>query len=191
MPGITYFETADEFRRWLQRHHRHATELVVGFHKKGTKRRSITYPEALDHALCHGWIDGIRRRVDDESYSIRFTPRRATSIWSNVNIRRVGELTKLGLMRPAGIAAFEARTSAKSGVYSFENRTKAVLSAAFEKRFKANKKAWAFFTTQPPGYRAIACYWVMSAKQEATRLKRLATLIDDSAHGLRIKQQRR
>jgi uncharacterized protein YdeI (YjbR/CyaY-like superfamily) len=147
----------------------------------------MTWPESVDQALSFGWIDGVRRRIDDERYSIRFTPRKRGSNWSANNIRRVGELKRLGLMRPAGIRAFEARLEHKSAVYAYENAPR-TFSADEEKRFRRKRKAWAFFESQPPGYRRLAIYWVTSAKREETRARRLAQLMDDSARGLRLAQ---
>jgi uncharacterized protein YdeI (YjbR/CyaY-like superfamily) len=186
---ITYFRDAAAFRRWLEKHHARASELWVGFYKKHTGRKSITYPEALDQALCYGWIDGIVRRVDDERYTQRFTPRQPKSIWSNINIRRVGELERLGLMAAAGRAAFERRTPERSGVYLSENPAVA-LAPAYEKKLRAHRGAWKFFEAQPPSYRKLAQQWVMAAKREETRARRLAALIEDSAHGLRVKPLR-
>lgn len=183
---IRYFATPERFRLWLERHHGKAAELWVGFLKRGTGKPSITWPEAVDEALCFGWIDGIRKRVDDERYVIRFTPRRPRSIWSVVNVRRVKALTNSGRMRPAGLKAFEALHQARSGVYSFEQRPKR-LEPAFEKRFRADRGAWAFFQKQPPWYRRTSIFWVMSAKKEETRMRRLETLIRDSAAGRSIK----
>jgi uncharacterized protein YdeI (YjbR/CyaY-like superfamily) len=142
----------------------------------------------VDEALCFGWIDGIRRSVDDERYTIRFTPRKARSTWSAVNIKRVAELTKLGRMQPAGLQAFERRETVRSQIYAYEQRADAALGEAGEREFRANERAWAFFQAQPPSYRRTAIYWVMTAKKEETRRKRLATLIDDSAHERTIKQ---
>ena len=183
----TFFATPADFRAWLEKHHDTATELLVGFYKKGSGKPSITWPESVDEALCVGWIDGIRRRIDDESYSIRFTPRRVRSIWSNVNTKRVAELTRQGRMHASGVAAFKARDAKRSGIYSFEQREKnQTLGAAYVAKLRANKKAWAFFQAQPPGYQRLASLFVMSAKKEDTRLRRLATLIADSAAGRRI-----
>ena len=184
----TFFPSPADFRDWLEEHHGSATELWVGFYKKGTGKPSITWPESVDEALCFGWIDGVRKRLDDESYVIRFTPRKPTSNWSEVNVRRVAELTREGRMRPAGRKAFAARSAAKTGVYSFEQKETARLDAASEKAFRANKKAWELYQAQPPWYRKVAAFWVMSAKKEETRQKRLATLIADSAEGRKIKQ---
>ena len=187
----TFFPTPAAFRRWLKKNHRTARELFVGFYKKGTGRPSITWPEAVDEALCFAWIDGVRRSLDDESYVIRFTPRRPGSNWSLINIRKVKALIREGRMQPAGLAAFEARKAEKSGVYSFEQRENAKLDRKAEAKFKANKAAWKFFQSQPPGYRKVAVFYVMSAKREETRAKRLQTLIDDSAAGRRIGLLRR
>ena len=186
----TFFSTPAAFRRWLQRRHASAAELWVGFHKKGSGRPSITWPESVDQALCFGWIDGIRKRLDEESYVIRFTPRRRGSIWSAINTRRVGALERAGLMRPAGRAAFAARRSDRSGVYSFEQRPQK-LPARYEKLFRARPRAWAYFSARPPGYRRIATWWVVSAKQEATRARRLETLIDESEGGRLIAAMRK
>jgi len=184
----TFFATPDEFRAWLEAHHETETELVVGFHKKGSGRPSITWPESVDQALCFGWIDGIRRSLDEESYTIRFTPRKPRSTWSAVNINRARELIDEGLMRPAGLAAFEARADDRSAIYSYEQRHSAVLPPEMEERFRANRAAWRFFEAQPPSYRKTAIYWVTSAKKVETRQKRLTTLIEDSANGRRISQ---
>jgi len=180
-----FFASPAEFRAWLEEHHATASELLVGFYKKGTGKPSLTWPESVDQALCFGWIDGVRKSRDDESYTIRFTPRQAKSTWSIVNIKRVGELIELGLMQPAGLKAFEARDEAKSQEYSYEARSRP-LASEYEATFRANAQAWGFFQSQAPSYRKTASWWVMSAKQETTRLKRLATLIDDSAHGRKI-----
>jgi uncharacterized protein YdeI (YjbR/CyaY-like superfamily) len=183
----TFFPTPADFRNWLERNHDTARELLVGFYKKGSGKPSITWPESVDEALCFGWIDGIRRSIDAESYSIRFTPRRAKSIWSNVNTKRVAELTRQGRMDAAGLAAFKARDPKRSGIYSFEQRKKDQrLDAAYEAKLRKNKKAWAFFQAQAPYYQRMASLYVMSAKKEETRLRRLATLIADSAAGRRI-----
>ena len=158
-------------------------ELWVGFYKKSSGKPSITWPEAVDQALCFGWIDGQRKGIDDVSYTIRFTPRKPRSIWSAVNVKRVGELTAQGLMHPAGLKAFENRTEEKSGVYAYEQETPAELDADYEQRFRANQTAWDFFQAQAAWYRRAAIWWVISAKKEETRLKRLATLIEDSERG--------
>lgn len=182
---VIFFRTAVEFRRWLEKHHATATELWVGFYRKDAGRAGVTYAEALDQALCFGWIDGVRRKVDDESYTNRFTPRKPRSAWSLVNVRRVEALRKLGQMAAPGLAAFRSRDAKRTGIHSFENRP-ASLPAALAKVFRADPEAWAFFQAQPPGYRRTATWWVISAAKEETRLKRLATLIDDSKHGRRL-----
>ncbi len=187
----TTFERPEDFRRWLERHHSSERELWVVYYKKSSGRASMTWPESVDEALSFGWIDGVRRRIDDERYTIRFTPRRAGSIWSAVNIGRVAVLTDEGRMRPAGRAAFEARREDRSGIYSYERRDEAVFSSAFEKRFRARKRAWAWFEAQPKGYRRNTIRWVMTAKREETRERRLATLIEDSAEERRIAPLRR
>jgi uncharacterized protein YdeI (YjbR/CyaY-like superfamily) len=156
---------------------------LVGFFKKGSGKPSMTWPEAVDEALCFGWIDGVRKGIDDVSYTIRFTPRKPRSIWSAVNVRRVTELTALGLMHPAGLQAFERRAEKKTAIYSYEQKDAARLDDAQEQQFRGNKKAWDFFQTQTAGYRKTAIWWVVSAQKEETKLKRLATLIKDSEHG--------
>jgi uncharacterized protein YdeI (YjbR/CyaY-like superfamily) len=181
-----FFASPAEWRRWLSAHHARKDELWVGFHKRSTGRPSLTWPESVDEALCFGWIDGLRKSLDAERYMIRFTPRRAGSIWSAVNVRRVAELTKRRRMRAAGVRAFKARSAAKTAVYSFEQRKNPRLPPAYAKRFKANAGAWRFFTSQAPWYQRTMTWWVISAKQEPTHLKRLARLIDDSANGRRI-----
>ena len=183
----TYFATPEDFRAWLEAHHDTEGELLVGFHKKGSGRPSITWPESVDQALCFGWIDGVRRRIDDHSYSIRFTPRKQRSNWSAINVRRVGELIELGHMRPAGLAAFERRSDDRTAIYSYEQRKGAKLDAAQERRFKANPSAWMWFQAQPAGYRRTASYWVISAKRPQTRERRLEQLIQDSAAGRTIR----
>jgi len=185
MIKIEFFASASKFRQWLAANHERATELWVGFYKKGSGKPSLTWPESVDEALCFGWIDGIRKGVDDISYTIRFTPRRPRSIWSAVNVKRAQELTKLGLMQPAGLAAFQKRREDRSRVYAYEQQER-MLDEAYEKKLRANKKAWAFFQTQPAWYQRTASWWVISAKKEETRLKRLATLIADSAAGRTI-----
>ena len=182
-----FFATPAEFRAWLEAHHADADELLVGFHKKASGRPSITWPESVDEALCFGWIDGVRRGIDADSYSIRFTPRRRRSIWSTVNVARAQELIESGRMTPAGLAAFEARTEERSGVYSFERTEEPRLDAGQEARFRANPRAWEWFEGRPPGYRRAALHWVLSAKREETRERRLSTLIEDSAHGRTVK----
>ncbi|MGE5827522.1 MAG: YdeI/OmpD-associated family protein [Micromonosporaceae bacterium] len=186
MAQAIFFETPEQWRAWLAEHGADATEVLVGFHKKGTGRPSITWPESVDQALCFGWIDGIRRGLDAESYTIRFTPRKPTSNWSAVNIRRMQELIDQGLVHPAGLRAFERRRDDRSAIYSYEQRRAATLPPEYVRQLRANSAAWEFFRAQAPSYQRTAIYWVVSAKREETRKRRLATLIDDSAHGRRI-----
>ena len=181
----TFFATPAAFRRWLEKNHDTSKELWVGFYKKDSGKPSITWPESVDQALCFGWIDGVRKSVAADSYMIRFTPRKPASIWSTVNTKRAKELRKLGLMHEAGLQAFERRDVKKTQQYSFE-RDNVEFTAELQKRFQANRKAWAFFQKQPPGYRKLATWYVMSAKQDATRLRRLERLIADSESGKRI-----
>jgi len=183
---IKYFKSAKDFRSWLEKHHETTRELWVGYCRKASRQPSITWPESVDQALCFGWIDGIRRSVDDVRYTIRFTPRRRESIWSAINIKRARELTDKGLMRPAGTAAFEARKENRSGIYSYEQR-RANLDGCYEKKLKQNKAAWDFFYAQPPSYRKAISWWIVSAKQEVTRLERLAKLIRESERGKRLR----
>ena len=181
-----FFATPEEFRAWLHQHHAVSQELLVGFYKRGTGRPSITWPESVDQALCFGWIDGVRRSIDEHSYTIRFTPRKPRSTWSAINIKRVAELIRPGLMQPAGLKAFEARRESRSAKYAYEQRLEATLDEASQRQFHSNRKAWKFFEAQPPWYRRTATYWVVSAKRPETRLKRLDTLILDSEAGRRI-----
>lgn len=177
-----FFSTQAAFRKWLQQHHNTATELVVGFHKVHTGRPSLSWSQSVDEALCFGWIDGVRTSIDEDCYQIRFTPRKPGSIWSAVNIKKIAELTDLGLMQPAGMVAFESRNEQKTKLYAHEH-DEVQLSPGFEKQFKADKAAWHYFQSLAPGYRKSSANWVMGAKQEATRLKRLQQLITDSAAG--------
>jgi uncharacterized protein YdeI (YjbR/CyaY-like superfamily) len=181
-----YFPTPADFRAWLEANHARAEELLVGFHKKGSGRPSLTWPESVDEALCFGWIDGVRRSLGETAYTIRFTPRRPTSIWSAANVAKVRRLTKEGRMRPAGERAFAERTPERTGVYSFERHASAKLSKEQEARLRANRKAAAFFDAQPPWYRRTSIHWVVSAKRPETRERRLALLIEDCALGRRI-----
>jgi uncharacterized protein YdeI (YjbR/CyaY-like superfamily) len=183
----TFFSTPADFGSWLERHHADASELLVGFYKRGSGQPSITWPESVDEALCFGWIDGVRKRIDDDSYTIRFTPRKPRSTWSAVNLKRAEELTRADRMRPAGLRSFEQRAPDRSGTYSYEQRHEAKLDAAQQRQLRANKQAWAFFQSQPPWYRRTAIFWVLNAKKEETRSKRLATLIEDSAAGRTVK----
>jgi uncharacterized protein YdeI (YjbR/CyaY-like superfamily) len=176
----TFFATPSDFRAWLEANHDKTQELLVGFYKTNSGRPSITWPESVDQALCFGWIDGVRKGIDDSSYTIRFTPRKSRSTWSAVNIKRAKELVDLGLMHPAGRKAFEARSNDNSALYAYEQRHHATLDAADEQRFRANAKAWAFFQAQPASYRRAAIWWVISAKRRETQIKRLAQLITDS-----------
>lgn len=189
--AATYFDSPAAFRRWLEQHHATATELLVGYHKAHTGRPSMTWPESVDEALCFGWIDGIRRRVDEDRYTIRFTPRKASSNWSLVNIRRATALIEEGRMHASGRRVFDARRADREGVYSFEQRAAAQFSAAESRRFRRHRDAWRFFTAQPPGYQRTATYWVTSARRPETRSRRLDTLIADSASGQRLASLRR
>jgi uncharacterized protein YdeI (YjbR/CyaY-like superfamily) len=189
MPGKTlkdlqpkFFASPAEWRAWLEKHHADTEELWVGFYKRDSGRPSITWPESVDGALCFGWIDGVRKSIDAISYKIRFTPRKPRSIWSAINISRVTELSKVGLMHSAGLAAFDKRDGDRSAIYAYEQRKTAKLPAPLEKKFRANAGAWKFFQSQPPWYQRTSTYWVISARKEETRLKRLAILIDCSAH---------
>jgi uncharacterized protein YdeI (YjbR/CyaY-like superfamily) len=172
-----FFATPAAFRAWLKKHHTKADEIIVGFYRKDSGKPSITWSEAVDEALCFGWIDGIRRRHSEIAYSNRFTPRRPGSNWSAINIAKIEQLTKDGRMQPAGVAAYAKRTEARSRIYTYELDGMPEFPPALEKRFKANKKAWAFFAGQPPYYRKLNTRWVCSAKEEETRLRRLDNLI--------------
>jgi uncharacterized protein YdeI (YjbR/CyaY-like superfamily) len=193
MRGVNprFFATPDEFRAWLAANHDSESELLVGYYKRASGRPSITWAESVDEALCFGWIDGVRRTIDDESYSIRFTPRRPRSTWSAANIKRVGELAAEGRMTPAGLAAFERRSGDRSGIYSYEQRHHAELEPEQEQRFRADAAAWAWFERQAPSYRRQALYWVVSAKRPETRERRLNVLIEDSGAGWKIGPLRR
>lgn len=184
----TFFASPADFGAWLEKHHETADEVWVGFYKKASGKPSLTWSEAVDEALCFGWIDSRQQGIDDESYAMRFTPRRSRSNWSLVNVRKVGKLKAEGRMRPPGLEAFERRADERSGTYSYEQRYDAKLDEASEERFRANEKAWAFFQSQPPWYRGTAIWLVVSAKRAETREKRLATLIEESEQGRRIRQ---
>lgn len=186
----TFFKTPDDFRKWLEKHHEKEDELWVGYYKVNSGKPSITWPQSVDQALCYGWIDGLRKSIDEVSYKIRFTPRRPNSIWSAVNVNKIKELKEQGLMKPAGLAAFAKLEEKKSAIYSFERKT-AKLPKEFQDKLKANKKAWDFFRSQAPSYRKAANHWIISAKQEATKLRRLDSLIADSENGKRVKPLRR
>jgi len=185
MKDIKYFSTIDEFREWLEVNHISGRELQVGFYKKNSGRFNFSWSEAVEAAICYGWIDGVRNAVDEVSYTVRFTPRKPSSIWSAVNIKKVEELTRLGLMRPAGIAAFEKRDEKKSAIYAYEQKN-AALGEDYEAKFRANAKAWDFFERQAAYYRRTAIWSVISAKQEETRLKRLDKLISKSEAGEKV-----
>jgi uncharacterized protein YdeI (YjbR/CyaY-like superfamily) len=178
-----FFETQADLRRWLAGNHSSAAELWVGFYKKGSGRPSITYPQALDEALCFGWIDGVRYSIDAQSFRQRFSPRTAKSNWSQINIKRAQELIASGRMQSAGLKAFEAR-SRTVAQYSYENTTQ--LDEPYAGMLRTNDAAWRFFEAQPPSYRRVASFWVMSAKREETRLKRLQSLIEASEAGRRF-----
>ena len=181
----TFFATQKEFRKWLAKNHKEETELIVGFYKVGSGKASMTWSQSVDQALCFGWIDGIRRSIDSESYNIRFTPRKPTSSWSTINIKKVESLTKAKLMTAAGIKAFELRKEDKTGIYSHENKPVS-LTKTYEKRFKTNKEAWAFFHSQAPSYKKVMVHWIMSAKQEKTQLARIEKLIAVSGQKKRM-----
>jgi uncharacterized protein YdeI (YjbR/CyaY-like superfamily) len=182
---VLFFRTSADLRKWLAKHHATREELWVGFYRKDSGAPSITWPESVDEALAVGWIDGIRKRIDDERYKIRFTPRRRGSIWSAINIARVEELKKAGRMQPAGLEAYAARRENRSGIYSYEQRT-ADLPEPYAGVLRVNKPAHAFFAAQPPSYRKLACWFVVSAKQEKTRGKRLERLIEACVAGKRL-----
>jgi uncharacterized protein YdeI (YjbR/CyaY-like superfamily) len=181
-----FFTTPAEFRDWLATHFETETELLVCFYKTSSGKPSITWPESVDQALCYGWIDGVRKSRDEESYTIRFTPRKATSIWSAINIDKIENLMKQGLVKPAGIAAYEKRKENKSRIYSHERTEDAVLPAEMEKEFRANASAWEFFMKQAPSYRKMVLHIIVSAKQEKTKQSRFEKLLNASAEGKRI-----
>lgn len=183
----TFFETGAAFRKWLDKNHHKAEDLLVGYYKTGSGKKSMSWSESVDEAICYGWIDGVRRSIDEESYCIRFTPRKHKSIWSAVNIKKVEDLTKLGLMMPAGIAAFNKRDENRTNLYTHEKKGDIHFSPEFEKRFKANKKAWDYFQAMAPNYRKVTTNWVMSAKQAATNERRLEELIRQSEAGKKPK----
>jgi uncharacterized protein YdeI (YjbR/CyaY-like superfamily) len=182
----TFFESPLLFRAWLETNQSTAAELIVGFRKVGSGLPSMTWPESVEEALCFGWIDGVRKRIDDESYLIRFTPRRVGSIWSLVNVAKVEQLQAQGRMRPPGTAAYEARNDKKTGIYAFEREHPAELTAAETRDFKKNKVAWQYFESVAPSYRKVITHWVVSAKQAATRERRFAQLIQACAEQRRI-----
>jgi len=186
---VQFFSTQLDFRKWLSKNYNKQPELWVGFYKKSTGRPSIDWPQSVDEALCFGWIDGLRKSIDEKSYKIRFTPRKPGSIWSAVNLRRAKELIDIGLMKPPGLEAFNKRDEKKTNRYSFE-RKNVKFDRKFEKKFKLNKRAWAFFQSMAPSYKRTTTWWVMSAKQEETRVKRLNILIDCSEAGEKIPQMK-
>jgi uncharacterized protein YdeI (YjbR/CyaY-like superfamily) len=181
----TFFTTPDELHAWFQAHHDTEKELLIGFYKKGTETPGVTYAQALDEALCFGWIDGIRKRIDERRFTIRFTPRKRRSIWSAVNINRAGELAAEGRMQPSGLREFTERDRTREKQYSFEQE-RHTLDPAYEEQLRANEAAWTYFAAQAPSYQRTAIWWVMSAKRAETRSKRLATLIEDSAQHRRL-----
>ena len=188
-PGTPlFFASPAEFRDWLEANHDRETELVVGFHKKSSGKPSMTWSESVDEALCFGWIDGVRRSLDAERYTIRFTPRKPISIWSNVNVAKVEALLEADRMRPAGLAAWKRRDPERSGIYAFERQSPAEFDAEAERRFRRARGAWRFFQEQPPGYRRLATHYVTSAKRPETRERRLTVLIEHSARGERLPQ---
>jgi uncharacterized protein YdeI (YjbR/CyaY-like superfamily) len=183
---VIFFASPDELRDWFDANHETATELWLGQYRKSTGRPTVSWSEAVDEALCVGWIDGVRHSLDDERFAQRLTPRRKGSTWSAINVKKVADLTAKGLMRPRGLAAFEARSPDKTAIYSYE-REDAAFSPDETERFRSDDAAWAHWETMPPSYRKAATHWVLSAKQDATRTRRLATLIADSAAGRRVK----
>lgn len=188
---VLFFATPGDFRDWLEEHHEAVDEQWVGFYKVSSGKPSISWQESVDEALCFGWIDGLRKKIDDDAYRIRFTPRRPNSKWSTKNVASVEKLITEGRMRPPGMEAYEKRKEKASGTYSYEQRKDAKLGADFEKKFRENDAAWAFFQQQAPWYRRAATFWVMSAKKDETRLRRLDTLIADSAARRKIGPLRR
>lgn len=186
MSAPVFFAGAAAFRHWLEVHADRETELWVGYHRVGTGRPSLTWSESVDEALCFGWIDGIRKRVDETSYKIRFTPRKSSSNWSAVNIAKAESLISQGLMQPAGLAAFERRREEKHRVYSYEQDATEVLTAPELRLFRSDQAAWEYFTAAPPGYRRTVLHWVASPKREETRARRLAKLVAACAEGLRL-----
>ena len=189
-PEPIFFASPQEFHEWLEEHHESATEVYVGYFKQHTGKRAMSWSEAVDQALCFGWIDGKVNTIDEDRYMQRFTPRKPGSNWSKVNVEKVAKLSEAGRMRPAGIAAFERRSEDRTGVYSYESAANG-LPPEYDERLRANPAAAEYFYSRPPSYRRTAIYLVMSAKREETRLRRLDQLIEDSANGVDIKQLRR
>jgi len=181
---VIFFASPDELRGWFEEHHAAVDELWVGYHRKATGRPTITWPQAVDEALCVGWIDGVRYRIDEERHAQRFTPRRKGSIWSAVNTKRAQELIEEGRMRPDGQKAFEARSEERTAVYSYE-RANAAFSDDQQGRFEADESAWTYWQLQPPSYRRAITHWVSSAKREETRERRFLKLLEDSRAGRR------
>lgn len=184
---MIFFKTQDDFRKWLESHHEKETELIVGFYKVDSGKPSMTWSQSVDQALCFGWIDGVRKSINEESYSIRFTPRRNSSNWSAINIKKIEVLTNAGLMKPAGLKAFSLRKENKSEIYSYENDT-LLLDSNYEIQFKENKKAWEFFIKQAPSYKKAIMRWIMSASQEKTKQSRLEKTIKVSEQQKRVTQ---
>lgn len=182
-----FFPTQPAFRKWLEKNHDKEKEILVGFYKINTGKPSITWSQSVDEAICFGWIDGVRKSIDSESYCIRFTPRKAKSTWSAINIKKVEELTRQGLIHPAGLAAFSKREAHNSRIYSYEKEP-SELTEDFLKKFKANKKAWKYFQSRPASYQRTSIHWIMDAKQESTKIKRLEELIKDSENETKIKR---
>ena len=180
-----FFASPSEFRKWLKKNHKKEKELLIGFYKVNSKKPSMTWSLSVDEALCFGWIDGIRKSIDEHSYTIRFTPRKPGSIWSAINVKKMQELIAKGVMQPAGLEAFKHRREDRTAIYSFENPTKK-LPPSFEKKFKANKIAWKFFRSQAPSYQKLMTHWIVSAKREATQQDRLTKLINQSEYQKRI-----
>ncbi|WP_343615117.1 YdeI/OmpD-associated family protein [Flavobacterium sp.] len=181
----TFFSTQEQFRAWLEKNYQTETELLVGYYRVSTKKPCMTWSESVDQALCFGWIDGIRRTIDEESYTIRFTPRKKSSIWSAINIKKVEVLTKAGLMKEAGLKAFSFRSEERSKIYSHENEAY-VFDPNLENQFKANETAWEYFDKQAPSYKRVVVHWIMSAKQEKTRVSRLEKTINFSFEQKRV-----
>lgn len=184
---IKFFKSSLDFRKWLEKNHLKEKEILVGFYKVGSGKKNMTWSESVDQALCFGWIDSVRRSIDAESYSIRFTPRKPTSIWSNINLKKMKELEEKNLIFPAGYEIYKKRKEDKSGIYSFE-KEEVKFSDEFEKKFKKNKKGWEWFQKQGKSYRKTVQHWVMSAQREETKIKRLYELISDSSHERKVKQ---
>jgi uncharacterized protein YdeI (YjbR/CyaY-like superfamily) len=182
----TFFETAEAFAAWLEKHGASKSELIVGYHKRGTQRGTMSWPESVDAALCFGWIDGVRKRIDEHCYQIRFTPRKPQSIWSAINVERVRVLKAEGRMREAGLKAYSHRRDKKSKIYSYEQKKTATRERSEEARFKKSKVAWKFFEAQPRGYRHLVIWRIVSAKRPETRQRRLAALIEASQEKRRL-----